>query len=62
MAKYEVIRPWHGVVLGDVIELKDLHPALEPNVRLLKGAAAELAVATPETVTTKPDKKKKEEE
>lgn len=38
--KYEVIRPWFGVKLGDVVELKQLHPALKANVRPLKGHAA----------------------
>jgi hypothetical protein len=48
MAKYEVIRPWHGVAIGDVVEFENLHPALKPNVRLMRGAAAgELNVATP---------------
>jgi len=48
MAKYEVIRPWHGVTIGDVVEFENLHPALKPNVRLMHGAAAgELTVATP---------------
>ncbi len=47
MAKYEVIRPWHGVRLGDVVELKKLHPALKANVRPLRGQAAELTPATP---------------
>lgn len=47
MAKYEVVRAWHGVKVGDVVETDKLHPALKPNVRLLKGEAAELEVATP---------------
>ena len=48
MAKYEVIRPWHGVTIGDVVEFENLHPALKPNVRLMRGAAAgELTVASP---------------
>jgi hypothetical protein len=46
MAKYEVIRPWHGVALGDVVEMEKLHPALKPNVRVIKGKAA-LDPATP---------------
>ncbi len=29
MAKYEVIRPWHGVTVGDVVEFESLHPALK---------------------------------
>ncbi|TCW00394.1 glycoprotein [Biostraticola tofi] len=75
MAKYEVIRPWHGVVIGDIVELDKLHMALEPNVRLLKGEAGELSPATPEAVSNpsaedaeqedespKPGRKKKEAE
>jgi len=49
MAKYEVIRPWFGVTIGDVVELDNLHPALKSNVRLMRGEAGmELTPATPE--------------
>ncbi|KJP72575.1 hypothetical protein SR76_11530 [Enterobacter hormaechei subsp. steigerwaltii] len=49
MAKYEVVRPWFGVKVGDVVELKELHPALKSNVRLMKGeAGGELKPATPD--------------
>lgn len=49
MAKYEVIRPWNGVEIGDVLELEKLHPALKSNVRLMRGAAGgELTPATPD--------------
>lgn len=48
MAKYEVVRPWHGVTLGDVVDIEKLHPALKPNVREVKGqAAGQLTPATP---------------
>lgn len=48
MAKYEVIRPWHGVTVGDVVEFESLHPALKPNVRLMRGeAGGALTPATP---------------
>lgn len=47
MAKYEVIRPWHGVKVGQIVELAKLHPALRANVRPLRGQAAELVPATP---------------
>lgn len=48
MAKYEVVRPWNGVKVGDVVELKELHPALKSNVRLMRGeAGGELSPATP---------------
>jgi hypothetical protein len=39
MDKYEVIRPWNGVEIGDVLELEKLHPALKSNVRLMRGEA-----------------------
>ncbi|OAE52873.1 glycoprotein [Achromobacter insolitus] len=48
MPKYEVIRPWHGVKAGDVLELSRVHPALKSNVRQLGSEAAELVAATPE--------------
>ncbi|MGP1216176.1 hypothetical protein [Serratia sp. CY34543] len=49
MAKYEVIRPWNGVEIGDVLELEKLHPALKSNVRLMRGeAGGELIPATPD--------------
>lgn len=48
MAKYEVIRPWHGVTVGDVVEFESLHPVLKPNVRLMRGeAGGTLNPATP---------------
>lgn len=47
MAKYEVIRPWYGVKAGQIVSLPKLHPALKPNVRPLRGEAAELVPATP---------------
>lgn len=58
MAKYEVIRPWHSVSRGDVVELATLHPALEANVRLLVGeVAGELTPATPNAGSGEVDKK-----
>ncbi|HCD1474139.1 TPA: hypothetical protein NBH37_004609, partial [Enterobacter hormaechei] len=46
--KYEVVKPWHGVELGDVVELGKVHPSLKPHVRKLSDkAAAELVPATP---------------
>lgn len=48
MAKYEVIRSWHGVTVGDVVEFENLHPVLKPNVRLMRGeAGGTLNPATP---------------
>ncbi|KOR02504.1 hypothetical protein [Pluralibacter gergoviae] len=52
MAKYEVVRPWNGVKVGDVVELKELHPALKSNVRLMRGeAGGEITPATPDAGT-----------
>jgi len=58
MAKYEVVRPWFGVKVGDVVELKELHPALKSNVRLMKGeAGGELKPATPDAGTGEKSRK-----
>ncbi len=58
MAKYEVIRPWSGVKRGDVVELKELHPALKSNVRLMQGeAGGQLTPATPEGGTGEKSRK-----
>lgn len=51
--KYEVIRPWHGVAIGTIVEFERLHPALKANVRPLRGQAAELVPATPDATTQK---------
>lgn len=52
MAKYEVVRPWNGVTLGQVVEIEKLHPALKSNVRLMRGeAGGELSPATPDAGT-----------
>jgi len=48
MAKYEVIRPWYGVVVGDVVDFENLNPAFKSNVRLIRGeAGGALTPATP---------------
>ncbi|MCQ4966782.1 hypothetical protein NE616_03650 [Enterobacteriaceae bacterium DFI.7.85] len=48
MAKYEVIRAWHGVVIGDVVEFENLHPAFNSNVRLMRGeVGGSLTPSTP---------------
>lgn len=58
MAKYEVIRPWHGVKQGDIVDLKEVHPSLKPRVRLVAGQKKpELEVATPKAATKAEDKK-----
>ncbi len=46
--KYEVIKPWHGVAVGDVVQLEKVHPSLKSHVRKLSDkASAELTPATP---------------
>lgn len=59
MAKYEVIRPWHGVKRGDVVEIEKLHSALKSNVRLLNGEVAELDPATPAATSQSEDAPKR---
>lgn len=57
--KYEVIRPWYGVKVGQVVSLPKLHPALKANVRALRGEVAELVPSTPSAPsggTSDPDK------
>lgn len=56
MAKYEVVRAWHGVKVGDVVETDKLHPALKPNVRLLSGDVVKLTPATPSAAAGGPNK------
>jgi hypothetical protein len=56
MAKYEVVRAWHGVKVGDVVETDKLHPALKPNVRLISGKVAKLEAATPAAAFGDPSK------
>lgn len=46
MAKYQVTRAWHGVNVGDVVEIEKLHPALKPHVMKLSDSA--LTPATPD--------------
>ncbi|MGR7072191.1 hypothetical protein ACU62W_15025 [Klebsiella aerogenes] len=58
MAKYEVVRPWFGVKLGQVVEMNELHTALKSNVRLMCGeAGGELNPATPEGGTDNKSRK-----
>lgn len=59
MSKYEVVRPWVGVNLGDTVEFETLHPSLVPNVRPLRGeVAGELSPATREATTGKRGRQK----
>eukprot|EP00456_Euglypha_rotunda_P074165 TRINITY_DN67803_c0_g1_i2.p3 TRINITY_DN67803_c0_g1~~TRINITY_DN67803_c0_g1_i2.p3 ORF type:complete len:104 (+),score=35.34 TRINITY_DN67803_c0_g1_i2:140-451(+) len=37
--KYEVIIPWNGVSKGDILELDEVHPSLEANIRMVAEAA-----------------------
>ncbi|WP_313382813.1 hypothetical protein [Pantoea sp.] len=56
--KYEVIKPWHGVAKGDVVQLDKVHPALKSHVRKLSDkASAELVPATPAATTEKQARK-----
>ncbi|WP_025516774.1 hypothetical protein [Bordetella trematum] len=32
MAKYRVVRPWHGVSAGQVVELEHVNPAIKANL------------------------------
>ncbi|EHB5917558.1 hypothetical protein BvCms565_00375 [Escherichia coli] len=58
MAKYEVVRAWFGVKVGQVVELKELHPALKSNVRLMNGeAGGELNPSTPDAGTGEKSRK-----
>lgn len=41
MANYLVTNPWHGVELGDVVEMEKVHPALRYSVKLLPEKEAE---------------------
>lgn len=63
MAKYEVVKPWIGVALGDTVELDTLHPSLVPNVRPLRAeVAGELSPATPEATSGKRGRQKADAE
>ena len=58
--KYEVIKPWHGVAKGDVVELKKVHPSLKSHVRKLSDkASAELTPATPSATSEAKERKEK---
>lgn len=59
MPKFEVIKSWHGVKVGDVVVLDEVHPALKANVRALKGQAAELVPSTPAASTGEKERKGK---
>jgi hypothetical protein len=50
MPKYEVMKPWHGVKVGDIIETDSLHPALASHVREVTRGV--LTPATPAATST----------
>lgn len=56
MALYEIVRPWHGVNKGDVIELDKVHFALESHVKSASKGVT-LAPATPEAASEPKDRK-----
>lgn len=60
MAKYQVIRPWHGVSSGQVVEMQGLHPSLKPHVMLI--SEGDLTPATPEAKTGRKRKAENEDE
>jgi len=56
--KYEVIKPWHGVATGDVVQLEKVHPSLKSHVRKLSDkASAQLVPATPTATSEKQARK-----
>lgn len=57
MPKFEVIRPWHGVVIGDEFEADSVHPSLASHVREVK-SGAKLIPATPKDEDAAPVKGK----
>lgn len=60
MAKYQVVRPWNGVIAGQVVEMEGLHPSLKPHVILI--SEGELTPATPDARTVRKRKAESEEE
>lgn len=56
--KYQVTKAWHGVAVGDVVELDKLHPSLKYHVlKLSDSAVSGLAPATPEGASDKQARK-----
>jgi len=39
MAKYQVVIPWSGVRVGQIVDLTEVHPSIEANVRKVGGDA-----------------------
>lgn len=58
--KYEVIKPWHGVAAGDVVQLEKVHPSLKSHVcKISEKASAQLIPATPDGSSDKQVRKEK---
>lgn len=60
--RYEVVRPWAGVSLGDVIDLdpEKIHPAIKSNIRkVVKAAKATGNAAEVEKLLTEAEAKLK---
>ncbi|MCW1877653.1 hypothetical protein OMR58_24755 [Erwinia sp. INIA-01] len=56
--KYQVTKAWHGVAVGDVVELEKLHPSLMSHVlKLSDNAASGFAPATPDGTSEKQARK-----
>jgi hypothetical protein len=56
--KYEVVKPWHGVSAGDIIETENLHESIKGQVREIKvkEKEKEFEVATPKRGPGRPAK------
>ena len=55
MPKYEVTKAWHGVAVGQIVEVERLHPALASHVRPIKQEAhGTLTPATPAAAIPEP--------
>lgn len=56
MQKYEVTKAWHGVAVGQIVEMGCLHPALAAHVRPIHDDAPQgtLTPATPAAATPEP--------
>lgn len=52
-AKYQVTRAWHGVAVGQIVELDGIHPSLAAHV-----IAAPAEVKSPAEPPTEPSKGK----
>jgi len=56
--KYQVTKAWHGVAVGDVVELDKLHPSLKAHVlKLSESSVTALSPATPDGAIDKQARK-----